>query len=100
MTEAEGTAEIMFMIGMQIVGAARAAYPELGFTVLVHNPELRRQASWSIGVGTTLPSRSHMRALLANALLQACAADAGANQQAIDDLARADLAALDGEGDT
>lgn len=76
---------------------ALAAHPHTGVTIIVHEKEPGHGGGRNVAVATTLPSRAHQRALLAEVVAQSILAD-GHDMEDVSDVAAADHRAyIEGE---
>lgn len=82
-------------LAQKLKHVALATRPDIGVTIIVHEKD-PGPGGTSVAVATTLPSRSHQRALLAEVLAQSLLAD-GHDATTVGDVAAADYSTHFGE---
>lgn len=88
MSERKASPEAMFELATQLRAAAQRQLPKtVGITIIVHDAVLT--VNGSIALDTTLPSRLHTQALLANALVESSIAEGAESPEDISRMARA-----------
>jgi hypothetical protein len=65
----------MMKLANKLKRVALASLPKVGVTVLVHSKDPKQDGGRAVAIATTLPSRAHQRALLADVLAQTVIAD-------------------------